>query len=78
VHPDDVAALVSGRRSTPRPAAAHRPARLAGRLTSSDPSSSLSTILSALGAALGSERLCIHLPVDADTVAAEGTVAGAG
>ena len=29
---------------------------------SSDPSSSLSLILSALGAALGSERLCIHLP----------------
>ena len=34
---------------------------LAGRLVSSDPSSSLSLILSALGAALGSERLCIHL-----------------
>ena len=34
---------------------------LADRLVSADPSSSLSLILSALGAALGSERLCIHL-----------------
>src|SRR5580693_6466938 len=34
---------------------------LAGRLVSADPSSSLSLILSALGAALGTERLCIHL-----------------
>src|SRR6185437_1905816 len=34
---------------------------LADRLVSADPSSSLSLILSALGAALNSERLCIHL-----------------
>jgi len=33
---------------------------LTDRLVSADPSSSLSLILSALGAALGSERLCIH------------------
>ena len=34
------------------------------RLVSADPSSSLSLILSALGSALGSERLCIHLVGD--------------
>jgi signal transduction histidine kinase/ABC-type multidrug transport system ATPase subunit len=63
VHPDDVAALVSGQKvdSSARRQLT-RLHRLAGRLTSSDPSSSLSTILSALGAAVGSERLCIHLP----------------
>jgi signal transduction histidine kinase/ABC-type multidrug transport system ATPase subunit len=65
VHPDDVAALVSGQKvdSSARRQLT-RLHRLAGRLTSSDPSSSLSTILSALGAAVGSERLCIHLPED--------------
>jgi signal transduction histidine kinase/ABC-type multidrug transport system ATPase subunit len=63
VHPDDVVALVSGQKvdSSARRQLT-RLHRLAGRLTSSDPSSSLSLILSALGAALGSERLCIHLP----------------
>jgi signal transduction histidine kinase len=40
--------------------------RLTGRLVSSEPSSSLSLILSALGAALGSERLCIHLLEDSE------------
>ena len=34
---------------------------LTGRLVSADPSSSLSLILSALGATLGTERLSIHL-----------------
>jgi len=65
VHPDDVAALVSGQKvdSSARRQLT-RLHRLAGRLTSSDPSSSLSVILSALGAAVGSERLCIHLPED--------------
>ncbi|MCW2934396.1 MAG: D-xylose transport ATP-binding protein XylG [Actinomycetia bacterium] len=65
VHPDDVSALVSGQKvdSSARRQLT-RLHRLAGRLTSSDPSSSLSVILSALGAALGSERLCIHLPED--------------
>ena len=49
-------------RSTPRRAASStRLHGLADRLVSADPSSSLSLILSALGAALGSERLCIHL-----------------
>jgi signal transduction histidine kinase/ABC-type multidrug transport system ATPase subunit len=64
VHPDDVAALVSGQEVD---SSARRQLTrlhgLAGRLVSSDPGSSLSLILSALGAALGSERLCIHLPV---------------
>ena len=70
VHPDDVAALVSGQKvdSSARRQLT-RLHRLAGRLTSSDPSSSLSLILSALGAALGSERLCIHLPADDGTLA---------
>jgi signal transduction histidine kinase/ABC-type multidrug transport system ATPase subunit len=70
VHPDDVAALISGQKvdSSARRQLT-RLHRLAGRLTSSDPSSSLSLILSALGAALGSERLCIHLPADDRTLA---------
>jgi signal transduction histidine kinase/ABC-type multidrug transport system ATPase subunit len=62
VHPDDVVALLSGQAvdSSARRQLT-RLHRLTGRLVSSDPSSSLSLILSALGAALGSERLCIHL-----------------
>src|SRR5262249_41275384 len=65
VHPDDVAALVSGQKvdSSARRQLT-RLHRLAGRLTSTDPSSSLSRLRSALGAAVGSERLCIHLPED--------------
>ena len=62
VHPGDVVALVSGQEVD---ASARRQlTRLHGltdRLVSADPSSGLSLILSALGAALGSERLCIHL-----------------
>jgi signal transduction histidine kinase/ABC-type multidrug transport system ATPase subunit len=62
VHPDDVVALVSGQQidSSARGQLV-RLHGLADRLVSADPSSSLSLILSALGAALGSERLCIHL-----------------
>ena len=62
VHPDDVVALVSGQQVDS--SARRQLTRLHGladRLVSADPSSSLSLILSALGAALGSERLCIHL-----------------
>ncbi len=62
VHPDDVAALVAGQQVDS--SARRQLSRLHGladRLTSADPSSSLSLILSALGAALGSGRLCIHL-----------------
>ena len=62
VRPDDVMALIAGQ---PADFSARRQLTrlhgLAGRLVSSDPSSSLSLILSALGAALGAERLCIHL-----------------
>src|SRR5215470_19239709 len=62
VHPDDVVALVSGQAVD---SSARRQLTrlhgLTGRLVSSDPSSSLSLILSALGAAIGSERLTIHL-----------------
>ena len=62
VHPDDVVALVSGQQidSSAR-GQLTRLHGLADRLVSAEPSSSLSLILSALGAALGSERLCIHL-----------------
>jgi signal transduction histidine kinase/ABC-type multidrug transport system ATPase subunit len=65
VHPDDVVALLSGQ---PVDSSARfqltRLHGLAGRLVAADPSSSLSLILSALGAALGSERLTIHLLED--------------
>src|SRR5215813_2835961 len=62
VRPDDVAALLSGQEvdSTARRQLT-RLHGLTGRLVAADPSSSLSLILSALGAALGSQRLCIHL-----------------
>jgi signal transduction histidine kinase len=68
-HPDEVAALVSGQRvdySARRQLS--RLHGLADRLASADPSSSLSLILSALGAALGAERLCIHLLERQDTL----------
>src|SRR5580692_2125811 len=68
-HPDDVIALISGRQ--PVSSAQQQLTRLHGltdRLVSADPSSSLSLILSALGAALGSERLCIHLLADSRLV----------
>jgi signal transduction histidine kinase/ABC-type multidrug transport system ATPase subunit len=71
VHPDDVAALISGQEVDS--SARRQLTRLHGladRLVSADPSSSLSVILSALGAALGSERLCIHLPQDDHLVCA--------
>ena len=62
VRPDDVAALLSGQELD---SSARRQLTrlhgLTGRLVAADPSSSLSLILSALGAALASDRLCIHL-----------------
>jgi ABC-type multidrug transport system ATPase subunit/signal transduction histidine kinase len=64
-HPDDVVALLSGQQIDS--SARRQLTRLHGltdRLVSAAPSSSLSLILSALGAALGSERLCIHLVSD--------------
>ncbi len=71
VHPDDVVALVSGQ---PVDSSARfqltRLHGLTGRLVAADPSSSLSLILSALGAALGSERLAIHLLEDGSLVRA--------
>ncbi len=61
-HPDDVVALLSGQQVD---ATARRQLTrlhgLADRLVSADPSSSLSLILSTLGAALGAERLAIHV-----------------
>jgi signal transduction histidine kinase/ABC-type multidrug transport system ATPase subunit len=62
VHPDDVVALVAGQQVDS--SARRQLTRLHGladRLASADSSSSLPLILSALGAALGSEKLCIHL-----------------
>jgi signal transduction histidine kinase/ABC-type sulfate/molybdate transport systems ATPase subunit len=62
VHPDDVVTLVAGQQVDS--SARRQLTRLHGladRLVSADLSSSLPLILSALGAALGSERLCIHL-----------------
>lgn len=64
-HPDDVVALLSGQQIDS--SARRQLTRLHGltdRLVSADPSSSLSLILSALGAALSSERLCIHMVSD--------------
>ena len=69
VHPDDVIALLSGQELDS--SARRQLTRLHGltdRLVSADPSSSLSLILSALGAALGSERLCIHLRAEDELV----------
>jgi ABC-type multidrug transport system ATPase subunit len=64
-HPDDIVALLSGQ---PVDSTARRQLTrlhgLADRLVSADPSSSLSLILSALGAALGTRQLCIHLVRD--------------
>jgi signal transduction histidine kinase/ABC-type multidrug transport system ATPase subunit len=69
VHPDDVIALQSGQDAdSSARGQLTRLHGLTGRLVSADPSSSLTLILSALGAALGSERLCIHL-VSADGLA---------
>ena len=61
-HPDDVAALMSGQEidSSAR-GQLTRLHGLADRLVSADPSSSLSLILSALGAALGTKMVCIHV-----------------
>src|ERR1039457_5459602 len=62
---DRVVVLLSGQQIDPP--ARRQLTRLHGltdRLVSADPSSSLSLILSALGAALSSERLCIHLVSD--------------
>jgi signal transduction histidine kinase len=64
-HPDDVIALLSGQ--TIDTSARRQLTRLHGltdRLVSADPGSSLTLILSALGAALNTERLCIHLVGD--------------
>ena len=69
-HPDEVAALVSGQ---PVDASPRRQLTrlhgLADRLASADPSFSQSLILSALGAAIDAERLCIHLLEGPDRLA---------
>jgi signal transduction histidine kinase/ABC-type multidrug transport system ATPase subunit len=61
-HPEDVVALLSGQQvDTSARTQLTRLHGLTDRLISADPSSSLTLILSALGAALSAERLCIHL-----------------
>jgi signal transduction histidine kinase/ABC-type branched-subunit amino acid transport system ATPase component/GAF domain-containing protein len=78
VHPDDVVALQSGQDAdSSARSQLTRLHGLADRLVSADPSSSLSLILSALGAALGSERLCIHLMAD-DSLACAASLGLAG
>ncbi|HEX4060980.1 MAG TPA: ATP-binding cassette domain-containing protein [Streptosporangiaceae bacterium] len=70
-HPEDVVALLSGQQVDS--SARRQLTRLHGladRLVSADPSSSLSLILSALGAALATERLCIHLVTDQSLICA--------
>ncbi len=64
-HPDEIAALLSGQRvdSSAR-RQLNRLHALADRLVSADPSSSLSLILSALGTALGTEKVSIHVVSD--------------
>jgi signal transduction histidine kinase/ABC-type multidrug transport system ATPase subunit len=64
-HPEDVVALLSGQQVDS--SARRQLTRLHGltdRLVSADPSSSLTLILSALGAALNTGQLCIHLATD--------------
>ena len=59
--PDEVAALLSGQ--SPDASARSQLSRLdslAGQLASAEPSSSLSLILAALGAALGNAAVCVH------------------
>src|SRR5476649_2039405 len=61
-HPDDVIAFISGQQTAS--SARRQLSRLHGladRLASADPSSSLALILSALGGALGTAQLCLHL-----------------
>ena len=61
-HRDDVNALISGQEL--ESSAHHQLTRLhalTDRLASADPSSSLLMILSALGAALGARRICMHI-----------------
>ena len=64
-HPDDVVALLSGQQvDTSARTQLTRLHGLTGRLVSADPSSSLTLILSALGAALNTGRLCIYLATE--------------
>jgi signal transduction histidine kinase/ABC-type multidrug transport system ATPase subunit len=76
-HPDDVVALISGQ---PVDSSARRQLTrlhgLADRLVSADASSSLSLIMSALGAALDSEQLCIHLVSDPGAVSPQVALGG--
>ncbi|MGA3217676.1 MAG: ATP-binding cassette domain-containing protein [Acidimicrobiales bacterium] len=74
-HPDDVVAIMSGH--PPAATARHQLTRLQNlvdQLALARPSSSLPLIVSALGAALGTQQLCIHLLEDQclRLVAAEG------
>jgi signal transduction histidine kinase len=64
-HPDELAALLSGQRiDTSARRQLTRLHGLAGQLMAAGSSSGLSLILSAIGAALRSDRLCIHVLAD--------------
>jgi ABC-type multidrug transport system ATPase subunit/signal transduction histidine kinase len=64
-HPDEVVALLAGQEvDTSARRQLSRLQGLADRLASADPSSSLSLIMSALGAALGTEQVVLHLVED--------------
>jgi signal transduction histidine kinase len=70
-HPDDVAALLSGQQVDS--SARRQLTRLHGladSLVSADPSSTLPLILSALGSALGTEQVCIHVAAEGMLVCA--------
>jgi signal transduction histidine kinase/ABC-type multidrug transport system ATPase subunit len=70
-HPDDIVALRTGQ---PVDTSARRQLTrlhgLTGRLVSTDPSSSLSLIVSALASALGTDRACIHVVAGGELVCA--------
>jgi signal transduction histidine kinase/ABC-type multidrug transport system ATPase subunit len=73
-HPDDIVSLMSGQEVDV--SARRQLDRLHGlvdRLTAADPSSSLSLIMSALGAALGTDRACVHL-VEGDSLRASASL----
>ncbi|HET6873265.1 MAG TPA: ATP-binding cassette domain-containing protein, partial [Acidimicrobiales bacterium] len=73
-HPDEVVGLISGQ--APDDSARRQLNRLhslAGQLATAEPSTGLEVIMSALGGALGFERLCVHVQ-DGETLTLVGSV----
>jgi len=72
-HPDDIVALMSGQQIDVSPRRQlDRLHGLVDQLASAEPSSSLTLIVTALGAALGTDRLCVHLAAPGPASAAGG------